>query len=68
MSSVSLRAKNPSESTWMVNSKKTTPAPDPISIAYGAGQKPTIAYTQHLGGIWYAGAIDEVAIFEGALS
>ena len=48
--------------------KKSTPAPDPISIAYGAAQKPTIAYTQHLGGIWYAGAIDEVAIFEGALS
>jgi hypothetical protein len=48
--------------------KKTTPAPDPISIAYGAAQKPTIAYTQHLGGIWYAGGIDEVAIFEGALS
>lgn len=48
--------------------KKSTPAPDPISIAYGASQKPTIAYTQHLGGIWYAGAIDEVAIFEGALS
>ena len=48
--------------------KKTTPAPDPISIAYGAALKPTIAYTQHLGGIWYAGAIDEVAIFEGALS
>ena len=48
--------------------KKTTPAPDPISIAYGAAHKPTIAYTQHLGGIWYAGGIDEVAIFEGALS
>ena len=48
--------------------KKTTPAPDPISIAYGAAHKPTIAYTQHLAGIWYAGAIDEVAIFEGALS
>ena len=48
--------------------KKTTEAPDPISIAYGAAHKPTIAYTQHLGGIWYAGAIDEVAIFEGALS
>ena len=48
--------------------KKTTPAPDPISIAYGAAHKPTIAYTQHLGGIWYAGSIDEVAIFEGALS
>ena len=48
--------------------KKTTDAPDPISIAYGAAHKPTIAYTQHLGGIWYAGAIDEVAIFEGALS
>ena len=48
--------------------KKSTPAPDPISIAYGAAHKPTIAYTQHLGGIWYAGGIDEVAIFEGALS
>lgn len=48
--------------------KQTTEAPDPISIAYGAAHKPTIAYTQHLGGIWYAGAIDEVAIFEGALS
>ena len=48
--------------------KKTTAAPDPISIAYGAAHKPTIAYTQHLGGIWYAGGIDEVAIFEGALS
>ncbi len=48
--------------------KKTTPAPDPISIAYGAAHKPTIAYTQHLGGIWYAGGIDEVAVFEGALS
>ena len=48
--------------------KKTTPAPDPISIAYGAAHKPTIAYTQHLGGIWYAGGIDEVAIFEEALS
>ena len=48
--------------------KKSTPAPDPISIAYGAAHKPTIAYTQHLAGIWYAGAIDEVAIFEGALS
>ena len=43
-------------------------SPDPISIAYGAAHKPTIAYTQHLGGIWYAGAIDEVAIFEEALS
>ncbi len=48
--------------------KKTTPAPNPISIAYGAAHKPTIAYTQHLGGIWYAGGIDEVAIFEEALS
>ena len=48
--------------------KKTTAAPDPISIAYGAAHKPTIAYTQHLGGIWYAGAIDEVAVFEEALS
>ena len=48
--------------------KKTTEAPDPISIAYGAAHKPTIAYTQHLGGIWYAGVVDEVAVFEGALS
>ncbi len=48
--------------------KKRTVAPDPISIAYGAPHKPTIAYTQHLGGIWYEGAIDEVAVFEGALS
>ena len=48
--------------------KKTTAAPDPISIAYGAAHKPTIAYTQHLGGIWYAVAIDEVAVFEEALS
>ena len=48
--------------------KAETPAPDPISIAYGANDKPTIAYTRHLGGIWYAGAIDEVAVYEGALS
>ena len=48
--------------------KRMTPAPDPISIAYGAAHKPTIAYTQHLGGIWYAGAIDEVAIYEGTLT
>ena len=48
--------------------KRMTPAPDPISIVYGAAHKPTIAYTQHLGGIWYAGAIDEVAIFEGTLT
>ncbi len=48
--------------------KATTPAPDPISIAYGANVKPSIAYTQHLGGIWYEGGIDEVAIYEGALS
>lgn len=47
--------------------KKKTPAPDPISVAYGAALKPTIAYTQHLGGIWYEGAIDEVAVFEVAL-
>jgi len=46
----------------------TAPAPDPISIGYGASQRPTIAYTQHLNGIWYGGAIDEVAIYEGALS
>ncbi|HIE28511.1 TPA: hypothetical protein EYP66_14620 [Candidatus Poribacteria bacterium] len=27
-----------------------------------------IAYTQHLGGIWYHGAIDEVAVYDRALS
>ncbi len=48
--------------------KKTTAAPDSISVAYGASQKPTIAYTQHMGGIWYEGSIDEVAVYEGALS
>lgn len=48
--------------------EKTTPAPDPISVAYGAALRPTIAYTQHLGGIWYEGAIDEVAVFEVALT
>lgn len=48
--------------------KGTTDAPDSISIAYGAAVKPSIAYTQHMGGIWYEGAIDEVAIYEGALS
>lgn len=48
--------------------KGTTSTPDSISIAYGASQKPTIAYTQHMGGIWYEGGIDEVAIYEGALS
>jgi len=48
--------------------KGTTGAPDSISIAYGSAVKPSIAYTQHLGGIWYDGAIDEVAIYEGALS
>ena len=47
--------------------KKKTPAPDPINVAYGAALRPTIAYTQHLGGIWYEGAIDEVAVFEVAL-
>ena len=47
--------------------KKTTDAPDPISVAYGANDKPTIAYTRHLGGIWYEGAIDEVAVYEDAL-
>ena len=46
----------------------TTPAPDPISIAYGAQVKPSIAYTQHMGGIWYEGGIDEVAVYEGALT
>lgn len=48
--------------------KGTTNVSDSISITYGASQKPTIAYTQHLGGIWYEGAIDEVAVYEGALS
>ncbi len=48
--------------------KTTTPAPDSISLAYGAQVKPSIAYTQHLGGIWYEGDIDEVAVYEGALS
>ncbi len=48
--------------------KVTTGAPDSISVAYGASQKPTIAYTQHMGGIWYEGSVDEVAIYEGALS
>lgn len=43
-------------------------APDSISIAYGATVKPSIAYTQHMGGIWYEGSIDEVAIYEGALT
>ncbi|MBT3267385.1 LamG domain-containing protein [Candidatus Poribacteria bacterium] len=46
----------------------TAPAPNSIDIAYGAGQKPTVAYTQHLGGIWYEGDVDEVAIYEGALT
>ena len=48
--------------------KGTTPTPDSISIAYGAQVKPSIAYTQHLGGIWYEGDVDEVAIYEGALT
>ena len=48
--------------------KNTTSTPDSISVAYGASLKPSIAYTQHLGGIWYEGDIDEVAIYEGALS
>ena len=48
--------------------KKTPPAPHPISIAYGANDKPTIAYTRHLNGIWYAGSIDEVAVYETALN
>ena len=46
----------------------TTPTPDPISVAYGDWVKPSIAYTEHMGGIWYEGDIDEVAIYEGALS
>ena len=48
--------------------KGTAPAPNSIDIPYGAGQKPTVAYTQHLGGIWYEGDVDEVAIYEGALT
>jgi hypothetical protein len=48
--------------------KITTPAPDPISIAYGASVKPSIAYTQHLGGIWYKGDIDEIAVYNTALN
>ena len=48
--------------------KGTANAPDSISIAYGASVKPSIAYTQHMGGIWYEGDIDEVAVYEGALS
>lgn len=47
--------------------KNTAPAPNPIDKAYSA-LKPTIAYTQHLGGIWYHGIIDEVAIYDRALS
>ena len=46
----------------------TTPTPDSISVAYGASLKPSIAYTEHMGGIWYEGDIDEVAVYEGALS
>jgi hypothetical protein len=48
--------------------KTTTPTPDSISIDYGASVQPSIAYTQHLNGIWYEGDIDEVAVYEGALS
>ncbi|MBC8230555.1 LamG domain-containing protein [bacterium] len=47
--------------------KKTTPAPNPIDKAYSS-LLPMIAYTQHLGGIWYHGSIDEVAVYERALS
>ena len=47
--------------------KSTAPAPDPISLAYGASAKPSIAYTQHLNGIWYKGDIDEVAVYNAAL-
>jgi len=48
--------------------KGTANVSDSISAAYGSSQKPTIAYTEHMGGIWYEGAIDEVAVYEGALS
>lgn len=48
--------------------KNTTLTPDSISIAYGSSVKPSIAYTQHLNGIWYEGDIDEVAVYEGVLS
>jgi len=47
--------------------KKTTPAPNPIDKGYSS-LLPMIAYTQHLGGIWYHGSIDEVAVYERALS
>lgn len=48
--------------------KGTAQAPNSIDIPYGAGVKPTVAYTQHLGGIWYEGDVDEVAVYEGALT
>ena len=47
--------------------KKTTPAPNPIDKGYSS-LFPMIAYTQHLGGIWYHGLIDEVAVYDRALS
>ncbi|MBM3238930.1 LamG domain-containing protein [Candidatus Poribacteria bacterium] len=47
--------------------KNTSPAPNPIDKAYSS-LFPMIAYTQHLGGIWYHGSIDEVAVYERALS
>jgi len=47
--------------------KKTTPATNPIDKAYSS-LMPTIAYTQHLGGIWYHGIIDEVGVYDRALS
>ncbi len=47
--------------------KKTTPAPNAIDKGYSS-LFPMIAYTQHLGGIWYHGLIDEVAVYNRALS
>ena len=46
----------------------TGDAPNPIDVGYGAAVKPSIAYTRHLGGIWYEGEIDEVAIYDRALT
>jgi len=47
--------------------KGTADALNPIDKAY-SNLNPMIAYTQHLGGIWYHGIIDEVCIYDRALS
>jgi len=47
--------------------KNTGAAPNPIDKGYSS-LNPTIAYTQHLGGIWYHGIVDEVSIYDRALS